>query len=348
LESWTADLIASLGGEPGITPQFAELEKEGVLFTDFYATGSRSQQAIAAILSGFPATPYTTITENPEKYTQLPSLVKMLNTEGYHTSFYFGGRLTYGNIKAFLYNNDFDKVIEQEDFDDSIPAGRLGIHDEYLFDRHIHDMKSVEQPFFSFLFTLSSHSPYDQPMENVLDLGGDENDFINSAYYTDLHLGRYFNEARKQEWYENTLFIIVADHSHNSYRNWPLTSFEYHRIPLMFLGEVVLPEYRGTRLNNIGCNTDIASTLINQLGMDPSAFAWSKDLLNPGSPEYAYFELHFGFGWKAPKGCFVYGWDWDYYYQKELKQGLGDAEKDELIKEGRAYLQVIFQAFLDL
>jgi phosphoglycerol transferase MdoB-like AlkP superfamily enzyme len=348
LESWSADLIASLGGEPGITPEFAELEEGGILFTDFYSTGSRSQQAIAAIISGFPATPYTTITENAGKYSQLPSLVKLLSSEGYHTSFYFGGKLTYGNIKAFLYHNEFDRIIEQDDFDPSIPAGRLGIHDEHLFERHLDDFEEITQPFFTIVFTLSSHSPYDQPMEKVLDWGGNENEFINSAYYTDHHLGKYMERAKSQEWYPNTLFIMVADHSHNTYRNWPLTSFEYHRVPLFLYGDVIKQDDRGRRMDIISCNTDITATLLNQLGMDSSPFIWSKDLFNPNTYGYAYFELHYGFGWKTREGQFVYSWDWDHYYQKDFAENMDRARQDEFIREGRAYLQVIFQAFLNL
>lgn len=348
MESWSADLVESLGGEPGITPRFAEIEKEGVLFTDFYASGGRSQQAIASLLGGFPATPYTTITENADKYSKLPSLVKILKSEDYHTSFYFGGELTYGNIKAFLYHNEFDRIVEQKDFDGTIPSGRLGIHDEYLFDRFLDDYSRQEEPFFSVIFTLSSHSPYDQPMEEVLKWGGSERDFINSAYYSDSCLGVFFEEARRQPWYENTLFILMADHSHNSYRNHKLESFAYHRVPLLFAGPVVLPEYRGVQMPLISQTPDVAVTLIQQLNMEPERFRWGKDLFNPYTEGYAYFELHYAFGWKRPQGAFVYSWDWDHFYQMDIDPGLSESEKELLVVEGKSYLQVLFQEFLDL
>jgi len=348
LESWSADLIASLGGEPGITPEFESLVEDGILFTDFYSSGSRSQQAIASILSGFPATPYTTVTENADKYSNLPSLVKLLKQEDYYTSFYFGGELTYGNIKAFLYNNEFDNIVEQKDFDDNIPAGRLGIHDEFLFSRYLQDYQSMEEPFFSMIFTLSSHSPYDQPKEDVLDWGGTENAFINSAYYTDSCLGVFFDEARKLDWFSNTLFIIAADHSHNTYRNHPLESFNYHQIPLLFYGDVLKPELMGTKNDLISMTPDIPVTLMKQMDIEPVDFIWGKNLFNPLAPGYAYFELHYAFGWKRPTGYYVYSWDWDHYYESWIDPEAAPEEEQQVMAEGKAYLQKVFQAFLDL
>lgn len=348
MESWSADLIESLGGEPGITPEFNKLEKEGVLFTDFYASGGRSQQAIASLIGGFPATPYSTITENPDKYAKLPSIVEIFDAEGYHTSFYFGGKLTYGNIRAYLYQNQFDRIIEQDDFEPSLPSGRLGIHDEYLFNRYLHDFRDQTEPFFSMLLTLSSHSPYDQPVQNALDWKGAESDFVNSAYYSDSCLGVFFEEARKTEWYDNTLFIIMADHSHNSYKGHSLESFPYHKVPLLFYGQVLKEPARGTRNPKISQTADVTVTLLNQLGITSEQFRWGKDLFNPYSPEYAYFELHYAFGWKRPVGEFVYSWDWDYYYQFKIDTAASQLEKEQLVDEGKAYLQLLFQEFIDL
>ena len=105
LESWSADLIETLTGTQGNTPYFHQLEKEGVLFTRFYANGHRSQLGISALLSGFPVIPDNSITDNFEKYSKLNSLVKDLNKADYNTSFYFGGDLAYGNLKAYLTSN---------------------------------------------------------------------------------------------------------------------------------------------------------------------------------------------------------------------------------------------------
>ena len=181
MESWSADLIESLGGKPGITPEFAALEKDGLLFTHMYSTGNRSHEGLASILGGHPALPYTTFTANPTKFDGLPSMVRLLNNEGYHASFFYGGQLNYGNIRAYPHYHQFEKIVEESDIDPSIPRGRLGVHDEFMYQRQIDDLKTMKEPFFSVLFTLSSHSPYDYPMEPVIDWAGNENKFINSS-----------------------------------------------------------------------------------------------------------------------------------------------------------------------
>ena len=145
LESWSGDLIESLGGKPGITPQFHELEKDGLLFTNHYASGNRSQQAMASVFSGFPALPITTLTNHPDKYHSLPSLVKDLNAEGYNTSFYFGGQLIYGNIKAYMVYNEFNRIVEGEDLDPKLPRGKLGVHDGLLFPEHVKDLSKEKE-----------------------------------------------------------------------------------------------------------------------------------------------------------------------------------------------------------
>ncbi len=269
MESWTADIIESLGAESGITPEFAKLEKEGLLFTRFYSSGNRSHEGTASLLGGHPALPYTTFTANPVKFPKLPSIVRKLNDAGYHSSFYYGGQLDYGNMRAYLLFNQFREILEEKDIDPAIPRGRLGVHDEYLYERHIGDLKEMQEPFFSVIFTLSSHSPYDYPMEPVIDWAGPENPFINSAYYADKCLGQYFEMARKQPWFDNTLFIIVADHGHSSPKNWRYESFEFHRVPLMFYGNVLKEEFKGVINDRISDNSSIPKTILQQLAFLP-------------------------------------------------------------------------------
>jgi len=123
LESWSADLIESLGGEPGITPQFKKLEKDGLLFTHFYASGNRTQQAMGSLFAGLPGLPVTTITSYPEKYSSLPSFVHDLKKAGYHSSFWFGGQLIYGNILSYLMHNQFDEIVEGKDLSSDFGRG---------------------------------------------------------------------------------------------------------------------------------------------------------------------------------------------------------------------------------
>jgi len=347
LESWTADLIQSLGAEPGITPNFRELEREGILFTQFYCTGNRSHEAVATIFGGHPALPYTTWTENPEKYRKMPSMVRILNDTGYQSSFYFGGQLDYGNLRAYLLFNQFGKIVEEKDIDPNIPRGRLGVHDEFLFARHLEDAGQFQQPFFSVVFTLSSHAPYDEPMEPVIDWAGMNNDFLNSAYYTDKCLGEYFEKARLEPWFDSTLFIILSDHGHSSQNNWRYESYEYHRIPLMFYGNVLKDEFRGKQDSMICDNSSITKTLLKQLGLSTAQFPWGVDLFNPYSNEFAYVVLNDGYTWKEPGHEIVFSMKWQHFYKKDLPEGIGPEEQRQFIRKGKAYVEILFQEFLD-
>ncbi|MCX6234281.1 MAG: sulfatase-like hydrolase/transferase [Bacteroidetes bacterium] len=345
LESWAGDLIGTLGGEPGIAPEFHELEKSGLLFTNIYVSGTRSEQGMGCIFSGFPSHPISSIAVQPDKYTKLPSIIPILKNQGYATSFYFGGQLIYGNIKSYIIWNDFDRIKEVYDFDDSLPRGKLGIHDQYTLNEQLNDLMAEKQPFFSALFTVSTHSPFDMPIAEKIDWGynANINDYLNSAHYTDHCLGDYFRKAAKETWFDNTLFILVADHSHYSQKNWNYYSPQYHKIPLLFYGNVIKDEFKGKTCARIGSQTDIAATLFGQMGLSAAAFHWSKNLLNPYCPQFAYVAFEEGIGWIRPEGSFFFDNRINHYYYDDLPS----ASKDQIIREGKSFLEVLFQEYLD-
>lgn len=343
LESWSADLVESLGGEPGITPNFRKLEKGGLLFTNFFASGNRSQQAMGSLFGGLPGLPITTITDHPEKYAGLPSFVKDISKEGYHTSFWFGGQLNYGNILSYLRYNEFDKITEGKDLPADFVRGKLGVHDEYLFKYVALELNNQPTPFFTTIFTLSSHSPYDEPMEKTIHWPKTEKDYVNSAHYSDKALGDFFEVAKQQSWYDSTIFIILADHSHHSYRDHPVGSFEHHKIPMLIYGPILKPEYQGKVFDKIAGNTDIPATLLSQLDLSHSAYPWSKDLFNVYYKPMAFFECNEqGFGYKRPDGYVV----WDILSQQFIQKDIPAEKEKEIVKQGNAYLQVLFEDFL--
>ncbi len=344
IESFSGDLIQSLGGDPRIAPNFNKFEKDGLLFTNYYASGNRSQQALGSLYAGLPSIPVTTLTDHPEKYKSVPSLVKIMNKQGYFSSFYFGGQLIYGNIKSFIIANKFDRIIEGKDFDKNIPRQRLGVPDEFMLHRFLNDIGKMPRPFFANAFTLSSHSPYDVPGGWPLKWVKLENKFVNSAHYTDKCLGEFFREAKKQSWWDSTLFIVEADHSHASYHNYHLGSFKYHQIPLLLTGGALKKEYRGKQYNKLTSNVDVTATLLHQLGLSSKQFFWSKNIFNPYSPRFAYFDLYNGFGWKRPYGELVVSLKPKYVWKFS-------APKDKITtlkKEGYAYVQYLFETFLNM
>ena len=173
-----------------------------------------------------------------------------------------------------------------------------------------------------------------------------ENKFRSTAFYTDSCLSAFLNSAKKESWYNNTLFIVVADHGHRL----PKNQYEiYHpnrfRIPLLFLGEVIKPEFRGKRISKIGSQTDIASTLFNQLKMPSEQFKWSRDILDSGTPDFAFFDWDNGFSVVTPEQAISF----DNTGKNILfKADTSLQSRDEnLLRYGKAYMQQVFQDFLD-
>ena len=341
LESWSADLIESLGGDPSITPNFHSLEKNGLLFTNFYASANRSQQAIASIFGGLPGLPVTTITNHQEKYYAIPSIIQPLDSLGYYSSFYFGGELNYGNILSYLRYNEFDRVVEGKDIHERFHRGKLGIQDADMLPWASKDINSQPEPFFTTIFTLSTHSPYDYPkIFEELEWPQLEKVFVNSAKYTDIALKLFIDRAKQQPWYNNTIFFFMADHSHPSYKNYPLESFEYHKIPLLIYGEPLVDSLRGATYDKICGNTDIPATILAQLGVKHDEFIWSKDVFNTCYKPFAFFELYSGLGWKTEEGECVIDSE-----EKMLKNTFPAEKSDSLVKQGKAYMQYHFDLF---
>ncbi|MBI4931888.1 MAG: sulfatase-like hydrolase/transferase [Bacteroidetes bacterium] len=347
LESWSADMLKSLGGFDSAATHFDELATTGIMFDSIYSSGDLSDQGMTAIFSGFPALPAaTSIIGQPGKYNHLPCLNNEFHQMGYSTSYLFGGQLSYGNIKAYMYYNNFDRILEGKDFVSDIPRGKLGVHDEFLYARQLQELKNEKEPFFAGMFTSSSHSPYDMPMDekDKVKWGDDENEYVNSIRYADEKLFEFIQSAQKEKWFDNTLFIFVSDHSHRSPKHWAQQQPEYRKIAMMFWGNVIKDEFKGYRYKKICSQLDMASTLLNQLGVSSEKYQWSKNLFNPQAPEFAFYETYDGFGFVRPNQYIVYSHLLNqYYYEKTISP----EEKSRLTKEGKSFLQVMFQEYTD-
>ncbi|MDP4227454.1 MAG: sulfatase-like hydrolase/transferase [Bacteroidota bacterium] len=212
VESFTSKLIEPLGGRQGVTPQFNQLLKEGILFDHLYASGDRSDKGIVALLSGFPALPNSSIIKFAQKTQQLPYLTKDLKKIGYNTAFYYGGDVDFANLRSYLTLAGFDKIVCKDSFPPSTYNSKWGVHDHIVFNKLFNDISQSKGPFFKTYFTLSNHDPFDVPMKTVFAGKDDDNKFLNSAYYTDQCIGNFVRRAKKAPWWKNTVIIFVADH----------------------------------------------------------------------------------------------------------------------------------------
>ncbi len=343
LESWSADNIESLGGLKGITPNFKKLENGGLLFTDFYSNGWTSDQGMSSIFSSFPVFPDVAIIQQTDKSRKLPSLNKSLNN--YNSSYFFGGQLTYGNIKAYLMSQGFDLVKDENNYS-HLPSGRLGVHDEFMFSQFKEDLSDMNEPFLSALFTISSHSPYDFPGDHKLSFNSKEDKYVNSVAYTDRCLGEFMESVKLEGWYENTLFVILADHSHNSPKGWKVAQKERFKIPMLWFGDVLKQEYKGEKHDKMGSHIDIASTILNQLDFNHDQYTYGRDLFNPYenvSIPYAFPTP--GYGLITEDGYFAFSESYNKIF--ELHAETPEKEK-EIKRNAEIFFQSAFKMYMDL
>ncbi|MEE2954416.1 MAG: LTA synthase family protein [Bacteroidota bacterium] len=343
LESWSADNIESLGGLKGITPNFKKLEKEGYLFDNFYTNGWTSDQAMSSIFSSFPVFPYVAVINQSDKSRRLSSLNNSL-PDDYHSSFFFGGQLTYGNIKGYFISKGFDIVKDEEDYP-NLEKGGLGVHDGDMFQQFKQELNTLPQPFMSTLFTLSSHSPYDFPGERNLSFNSKEDTYVNSVAYTDKCLGNFISSIKNEEWYKNTLFIIVADHSHNSPKGWKLAQKERFKIPMIWYGNVIKEEFKGKIHKKLGSQLDIVPTLLRQLNLDANEYKFGKDLFNINSVEFVPYAFPRGYGWIRPEGYYAFSQSYNRVLEHEANS---HEEKSKIKKEAELFFQLSFQDYMDL
>ena len=339
LESFTADLVESLGGEKGVTPNLDRIAREGITFTNFYAAADRSDKGIIGLFSAFPAQGEESIIKSVKKHEKLHSVGQDVKSAGYRTSFYYGGQSEFYNFKSYMMSHGIDRVIDMHDFQASDNESSWGVFDEKVFNRMLSDLEVEKTPFFSILFTITNHEPYDLKGTYKFGKASPADMFKSTAYYTDSVVNDFLEKAKQTPWYANTLFVITADHGHRLPFEREITDPGRFRIPLILYGDVVQEKYRGAQIERTGGQVDIAATLLNQLDLSSPHYTWSRNLFNSTAPEYAFFNTKYSFGVVTPQDTVV--------MDTQLGTAIQDAgANDNLTDVLKAYNQKVFDEYL--
>jgi phosphoglycerol transferase MdoB-like AlkP superfamily enzyme len=340
LESWSGKLISGLGGERGVTPRFDTLAQNGVLFTNFYSTGFRTEQGIISTLSCLPAQPMSSIIYTPDAFKHIPHFYQKMTENGYHTRYYYGGKIEFDNIGAYMQAARVDKIVS----DTSFAIRRRtdwGAYDEELFAKFSSDMQTAKQPFFCAMNTLTSHEWFEADVPNYFHTDKDKisDHYRNTMHYTDSCLYAFLKNAAQQAWFKNTVFVIVADHSCRYPDNNTINKAERYHIPMLLYGGAIRPEWRGKTSAQYANHSDIAATLLAQMRVKNDKFPYSRNLFNPYIPKYAYYAYDNGFGMVTPNGNLLY----DHYLGKLIAPDTITPETTTFFEGGKALLQSYFQ-----
>ncbi|MEE3877796.1 MULTISPECIES: LTA synthase family protein [Vibrio] len=277
-ESLGTQFVGSLGGLP-LTPNLDKLTEEGWLFTQMYATGTRSVRGIEAVTTGFPPSPSRSVVKLSKSQTGFFTIADLLKNQGYHTQFIYGGEANFDNMKTFFFGNGFEQIVEEKDYRNPGFVGSWGVSDEDLYnkaDEEFERLSKDDKPFFSLVFTSSNHSPYEYPQGKIEQYDEKYMTRNNAVKYSDYALGTFFEKAKKSGYWDDTIFIVIADHDARvSGAN--LVPVKHFHIPALIIGKGIEPR-KDDRISN---NIDMPPTLLSLIGVDAKSPMIGRDLTKP-------------------------------------------------------------------
>lgn len=288
-------------GDAPVAPEINRLKNEGLWFDRFYSSSFRTDRGNVAIFSGFPGQPNMSIMKQTNKAAKLPGLPHVLRNEGYMTRFTYGGDSNFTNTRAYMYSCGFEEVVDETEMDLKGHRSKWGYADDIVLDfaadEIIKRIRAEEQPVFDAILTLSSHEPFEVPYERL------ETPLLNSFAFTDEQIGKFVEKLRATEEWKNMLIILVPDHSTPYPTSIGNSSPERHHLPMLWLGgavskDMVIDEYMS--------QTDIAATLLGQMGISHDEFIFSRDITSGNTSRFGYWTYNNGFGIIDENGSSIY------------------------------------------
>ncbi len=277
VESLSADFMAAFGNKNNITPNLDKLAKQSLFFTNLKSTGTRTVRGLEAISLGVPPTPGNSIVRRPNN-ENLFNISSPLKDRGYEAKFLYGGDGYFDNMNDFFGNNGFEIVDRGQFSNDEISfSNAWGVADEDLFDKAIKEADksfASKKPFLNFIMTTSNHRPFTYP-DGKIDIPSKSNR-DGAVKYTDYAIGKLIEKAKKKAWFDNTIFVIVADHCAGSAGNSDVPLWRY-QIPAMFYApKIIQPKVFTKNVSQI----DLAPTLMGLLNLGYKSKFFGTDVIN--------------------------------------------------------------------
>ena len=262
MESMSASLLQTFGQPQRLTPTLDSLYNHSMAFSHCYSAGIHTNHGMTASLYSFPALMF----RNLMKGTVTPrrdGIPTVLKQQGYHNMFFMTHEAQYDNMKAFFATNGYDDIYAQEDYPKEEVVNSFGVSDHFLFDyafNKINNQAATGKPFFATLLTISNHPPYVIPEWFKPKTKEPETQIVE---YADWAIGNFLSKARKQSWYNNTVFVILADHGKLVGKVSGELPESYNHIPLLIFG----PGVENKRVDKLANQVDLMPTLMSLLGI---------------------------------------------------------------------------------
>ena len=301
----------------GYTPFIDSLAQHSMIYTNAYCNGSKSIHGMSSILAGIPSFK-DAFTSSPYANQKIESLVSTLKSDGYDTSFFHGapngsmGFLGFGNILGF------DHYYGKTEFNnDKEHDGFWGIWDEPFFEYMKKTLDKKQTPFMATMFSLSSHNPYIVPEKYKDKFPKGNLDIHKCVAYTDFSLQQFFKQAKKEKWYNNTIFIMVADHGNYVYYDEFMKPINRFAVPIL----IFKPNSKLVGVDdNFAQQIDIYPTILDMIGYQKPFRSWGRSLL--GDKQVAPFAInHSGSVYQFMRG--------DYICTFDGKQAIGFFDKND-------------------
>ena len=318
--------FTELSGRADIMPNLNRLCREGIYFTNCYANSWRTDRGTLCTWSGYPSFPTTSVMKMPSKTQQLPNIARTLRDErDYSTHYLYGGDINFTNMRSYLVSGGFQQLTWKANYSsEEQRSANWGVRDDITFNTLLRLTATIQQPFLIGYSTLSSHEPWDVPIQQF------DDEVLNAFYYLDQCIGDFITKLKQSAIWKNTLVVLLPDHGIN-YRDIDETHPLHNHIPLLWLGGAVKEPHTVEVLCN---QTDLAATLLAQLGLDHSAFNFSRNVLSNNYPyPFAYHTYNNGFSLVDSTGFMVY----DLNSMQPIVQQTDDVERLEQL--GKALLQ---------